>query len=124
MTVDDYINFHAPDHQLILHWLRRLILNAAPGVHEKISWNVPFYTYRGESACYLNVLRRPKHQPAVDLAFLRGIDLADEGGLLESRDRKTVRSLVIHNVADGDEDLVRTYIQEALLLIDNRRTDR
>ena len=118
MTVDNYTEQQTPDHQRILRWLRQLILTSDPDIREKISWNVPVYTYHGTHLCYLNVVR--SEQQAVDLAFMSGHELPDEAGLLESRGRKTIKSLIIRSVDDPDEDVVRTYIQEALLLNDNR----
>lgn len=114
MTVDDYINQQTPEHQRILHWIRQLILTAAPGINEKINWSVPFYNYRKQPLCYLTVVRAKF--VAIDLTFMRGVELPDEGGLLEGRDRKMVKSLVIHSLAEWDEDIIRTYLQEALLL--------
>ena len=118
MTVDDYINQHSPDHQRILRWVRQIILLSDSNIREKISWNVPFYTYRRVHLCYLNVVR--SEPMAVDLAFTSGHELPDEANLLESRGRKTIKSLIIRNGADPHEVFVRTYMQEALLLIDNR----
>lgn len=121
MTVEDYINQHLPDHQRILRWLRQLILTSDPTIREKISWNIPVYTYHGTHLCYLNVIRaKSTNAVAVDLAFVQGPELPDQAGLLESRGRKTIKSLVVRAVADPEEDIVRTYLQEALLLNDNR----
>ncbi|CCH53976.1 hypothetical protein BN8_03112 [Fibrisoma limi BUZ 3] len=113
MTVDDYIENQLPSCQVLLRRLRQLILNAAPGITEKISWNVPFYTYRNQFVCYLNVLRNDE---SIDVAFLRGMELTDETGRLEDRGRKTVKSLVVRFLTAADEELVLTYLHEALLL--------
>lgn len=118
MTVDEYINGQTPEHARILRWLRQLILTADASVREKIAWNVPVYTYQRQHVCYLTVLR--SEPVAVDLAFMQGAKLPDEAGLLESRGRKLVRSLVIRDPAELDEDVIRTYVQEALLLIKPR----
>ena len=119
MTVDDYINQQTPDHQRILRWLRQLILTSDPAIRETIRWNIPFYTYHKRHLCYLNVVRT--EPVAVDLAFVHGTALADEASLLESRGRKTIKSLVSRTVNSPDEDVVRTYLQEALLVDENRR---
>ncbi|RIV19878.1 DUF1801 domain-containing protein [Fibrisoma montanum] len=113
MTVDDYIVNQLPACQVLLRRLRQLILNAAPGVTEKISWNVPFYTYRNQYVCYFNVLRNGE---SIDVAFLRGTELPDEAGRLDDRGRKTIKSLVVRSLTDADEDLFLTYLHEALLL--------
>ena len=118
MTVDEYINQQTAEHGRIVRRLRQLILTADPAIREKIAWNLPVYTYHKQHVCYLNVLRSEPF--AVDLAFARGSELPDEAGLLESRGRKMVRSLVVREGADWDDDVIRTYVQEALLLSENR----
>ncbi|GAB3639841.1 DUF1801 domain-containing protein [Spirosoma arcticum] len=118
MTVDDYINQQMSDHQRILRWLRQLILTSDSDIRERISWKVPFYTCHATHLCYLNVVRSEPME--VDLAFVQGSGLPDEAGLLESRGRKKIKSLIIRNVGNPEEDVVRTYLQEALLLNDNR----
>ncbi|MBC8151452.1 MAG: DUF1801 domain-containing protein, partial [Bacteroidetes bacterium] len=91
-------------------------------VREKIAWSLPVYSYQQRHVCYLNVLRSERTPlagspaVAVDLAFMRGNELPDDAGWLESRDRKVIKSLVIRDISALDEDLIRTYIQEALLL--------
>ena len=143
MTVDEYINQQTPNHQRILRWLRQLILTSDPYIRETISWNVPVYTCHGIHVCYLNIVRSesrerpeaantgdslwsgtPEQYQPIDLAFMRGPELPDQAGLLESRGRKTIKSLVVRAVADPEEDIVRTYLQEALLLNDNRRLQK
>ena len=95
-----------------------MLLTADPAIRERISWNIPFYSCHKQHVCYLNVIRA---EPlAVDLAFLQGTKLSDEAGLLESRGRKNVKSIVIRKISDWDEDLLRSYIQEAILLTENR----
>lgn len=118
MTVEEYINQQTPEQQRILRWLRQLLLTADTNLREKIGWNVPVYTYHQANICYLNVVR--SQPPTIDLAFMQGSQLPDEAGWLESRGRKTVKSLVVRAVGEPDEDTVRTYIQEALLLNSNR----
>lgn len=113
MHVDEYIHLQSPQNQLILRWLRQLLLVSSPSIREKISWGVPFYYCHGY-LCYLNPLKT--QTGGVDLAFLRGTEMTDEAGLLQTRQRKTVRSLVIRAVNDPDEEQVMTYIQEAILL--------
>ncbi|MFC5411886.1 DUF1801 domain-containing protein [Larkinella bovis] len=112
MTVDEYINRQNPEIHRLLAQLRRLIKEAAPRVQEKINWGVPFFLYKGH-LCYLNPLRTS--EPAVDLCFLRGYELANEQNVLENRGRRTVRSLVVRE-GEVDENLIRSLLQEAILL--------
>ena len=112
MTVEDYINRQTPEIHRLLDQIRRLIMDAAPRVQEKISWGVPFFFHKGH-LCYLNPLRTP--EAAIDLCFLRGHELSNEQGVLENRGRRTVRSLVVR--ADAvNEELIRELLQEAILL--------
>jgi hypothetical protein len=126
MTVEDYITKQTPEAGAILRWLQQIIYYAASGVREEVKWKVPFYTYRKQPLCYLNVLKMTKKgQPIrVDLAFLDGNDLPDEAGLLQSRGRRRIKSIGIEKEADWDEDLIRTYVQEALILIEKRYVPR
>lgn len=122
MTVEDYINDQTTETGTILRWLRSIINNAAPGVREEVKWKVPFYTYQKRALCYLNVLKTTRSsQPVqVELAFSEGKHLPDEDGRLQGRGRKLIKSLIIETVADGNEERVRTYVQEALLRIEQK----
>ncbi|WP_157618641.1 hypothetical protein [Spirosoma spitsbergense] len=66
MTVEDYITKQTPEVGAISRWLQQIIHYAASGVREEV---VPFYTYRKQPLCYLNVLKTTqKDQPIrVDL---------------------------------------------------------
>ena len=112
MTVDEYINRQTPEIHRLLDHIRRLILEAAPRIQEKINWGVPFYSHKGQ-LCYLNPLRSP--EGAVDLCFLRGYELANEQNILEDRGRRTVRSLVVR-AGEVNEELIRELLHEAILL--------
>lgn len=112
MTVEEYINRQTPEIHRLLTQIRRLILDAAPRIQEKISWGVPFYFHKGP-LCYLNPLRTT--EAAVDLCFMRGHEFPNEHELLENRGRRTVRSIVVR--ADNfNEDLIRELLQEAVTL--------
>ncbi|MGV3560406.1 DUF1801 domain-containing protein [Larkinella arboricola] len=112
MTVDEYINRQTPEIHRLLDHIRRLILEAAPRIQEKINWGVPFYSHKGQ-LCYLNPLR--SSEVAVDLCFLRGYELTNAQNVLENRGRRTVRSLVIR-AGEVNEDLIRELLQEAIQL--------
>ncbi|WP_077922688.1 DUF1801 domain-containing protein [Spirosoma sp. 209] len=123
MTVDDYINQQPADLQRILRWLRKIIVSSDPSIREKIAWQIPVFTYRQVNVFYLNVVRSRRGMPpgvGIELGFMAGHHLPDELGMLMSAGRKQVRSLPIRGVDDPEADIVRTYIQEALLLIENR----
>lgn len=92
--------------------LRRLILNVGPHVQEKISYNVPFFYFHGP-LCYLS----PKFD-GVYIGFVRGHELSNEQGLLEIKDRKYIRSIHFHSLAElGEMDYaIRQILNEAAIL--------
>jgi len=52
----------------------------------------------------------------VELAFPRGNELADEHNLLESKDRKQVRSLVVRDLEQGFLENLDDLMKEAIRL--------
>jgi uncharacterized protein YdhG (YjbR/CyaY superfamily) len=42
-TIDEYISSQSPEIQPVLHKVRRVIKENAPGATEKISWNMPTF---------------------------------------------------------------------------------
>ena len=105
-SIDDYIDSQTPEHQAIFQLLRDLVLDSAPYIQEGISWNVPFFHYRG-GICYFSKFNKVPY-----IAFVKGFALSDEAGLLEAKDRKQVKSLSIHSLADLQSK--KTYLQETL----------
>lgn len=97
-----------------------MIMQSEPNMCERISWNVPFYTCK-RMRVGLNVVR--SEPLAVDVAFVNGTTLPDAVGLLENRGRKLIKSLIVRSLGAPDEDIIRTCIQEALLLNDNRSVE-
>lgn len=75
-----------PDHwQERAQRLRELILDAAPGIEEKLSYNIPFYHYRGWM-CFINYAG-----DRLVLGFVRGIHMLDPEGLFSITDHKLIR---------------------------------
>lgn len=93
--------------------LRDCLLAAAPDVTEKINWNVPFFYHHGWFA-YLN----PLQKGGIDVAFIRGTQLDDPGGLLERRDRRQIASVPIADLTDleAKADALDELIAQALRL--------
>ncbi|HMN89735.1 MAG TPA: DUF1801 domain-containing protein [Saprospiraceae bacterium] len=106
----DYIYEREGRQQETMFFLHHLIMSY-PEVTGKIRFKIPFY-FRKSWICYLNPLK----QDRVELVFLRGNELSNEQGLLESRGRKQVLGLIIERVADIPEEALHEILQEALLL--------
>jgi hypothetical protein len=96
----------------ILWFLHRQILNY-PAVHGKIRFKIPFYD-RKSWICYLNPLKNGQ----VELAFIRGSELSDYGGWLQTRGRKQVTGALISHIDEIPHELLHAALQEALHLDD------
>jgi hypothetical protein len=99
--IDDIIAMHPDWRGQRLAQLRRVILDAAPGIEEDVKWKKPsrpegvaVWT-RGGNLCMADVLKK-----AVRLTFPNGASLDDPAGLFNTRlDSKTVRAI---DFAEGD----------------------
>ena len=92
MLIDTYISQQTPELQNLLVQLHGLITQTSPMIADRVAFGCPFYYYNG-MFCYLNVVRN-----GVDVGFCRGIDLSNEQGILEARNRKQVRSVFINSI--------------------------
>ena len=89
-------------HDMMVHQL---------GLLEKIRFKIPFY-YNRTWICYLN----PVKNNGIDLAFIRGNELSNEQGILESRGRKQVRSISLYANKEIPLEPILEILQEAILL--------
>ncbi|MEQ9036385.1 MAG: DUF1801 domain-containing protein [Gracilimonas sp.] len=87
------------------------LLTSFPTVSSAIKYRIPFYDQK-TWVCYLNPLKNGK----VSLCFLRGYELSNEQGLLESKGRKQVLSVDFGSVDEIPKDTIREIINEALFL--------
>ncbi|MGB1243402.1 MAG: DUF1801 domain-containing protein [Chitinophagales bacterium] len=111
-VVLDYIYEQEGEQREILLFLHELMLSY-PAITSKIRYRVPFY-YRKSWVCYLN----PRKNNAVEFCFLRGNELSNEQGILESKGRKQVYSLTFEEVKTIPVEALEQIIQEAILLDD------
>lgn len=77
----------------------------------RIRYRIPFYD-RNSWICYLSPLK----DGTIEWAFTRGNELANERGILESRGRKQVMSLIVSRIEDIPLDAARELLAEALVL--------
>ncbi len=74
-------------------------------------YKIPFYD--GKSwICYLNPTKKGK----IEFAFVRGNELSNDQGLLESKGRKQVYSVEFEKLKDIPQQALNEIIQEAILL--------
>lgn len=78
--------------RLPAHWqdraqrIRELILEAAPGIEEKVSYHLPFYHHRGWM-CYLHFNKEAR----LIVGFTRGVHMTDPEGLFAVTDHALIR---------------------------------
>ncbi len=109
-TVEDYIfDYEGPERE-VLEYFHEL-MTSFPGITAKIRFKVPFY-YQKTWVCYLNPVKPDK----IALCFLRGYELSNDQGLLETKGRKQVSSVEFASVGEIPKEAILEIINEALLL--------
>ena len=112
MRAGSLTDFYAdlPDSQrATAEYLRDLILRAHPGISERLNWGVACF-HLNRWMIYLNPLK----SGAMDLCFFQGLLLTDEDGLLDSRGRKTIKSVVVAAPGAIREEALLALIYEAV----------
>jgi len=108
--VEDYIyQLEGQQREIMLFFHELLTIDY--GLQAKIRYKIPFY-FGNSWIVYLNNRKNNK----VDFAIVRGKEISNSAGLLESRDRKMIRSVEFASVKEIPQDLVREIIEEAIFL--------
>ena len=94
----------------IMLFFHRLLLNEYM-LTDKITFSNPCY-YKHSWICYLKPLKTGQ----VELAFLRGNELSDSEGILDSKGRKQLRSIYIADLNQIPLEPIRQTINEAIHL--------
>ncbi len=110
VEVEDFIYQHEGELQaLLLHLHEWLTLEL--GLSPKMRYRIPFY-YGNSWICYLN----PSKQGTVHFALIRGNELSNANGLLESKGRKQISSVELTSLDSLPHDGLEEVMQEAVLL--------
>lgn len=110
-SVTDYIEGR-PEEEQQLWWYLHELLTEEVGLEPKIRHKIPFY-YGRSWICYLNAM--PAN--AIEIAFLRGIELSNIQGLpLQAENRKMVRGVIVNSTTEPERETLLEVIQEAVLL--------
>jgi hypothetical protein len=92
---------------LYIHKLLSVELNLT----DKLRFKIPFY-YRKSWICYLN----PSKNNSIEFAFVRGNELSNSQGLLDSKGRKQVLSVELTELSKIPIKELTEIIHEAILL--------
>ena len=108
--VEDYIyNFDDSQRDIMLYLHKFLAVEL--NLTDKIRFKIPFY-YRKSWICYLS----PMKNNSVEFAFLRGNELSNAQGILDSKGRKQVFSVELTALLKIPIKQLTEIIQEAILL--------
>jgi hypothetical protein len=118
-SVDEFLEFLPADERRITEVLRSIVLEAIPGVTEKLAYNVPYYK-RHKNICFIwpaSVLwGKTKTYEGVRFGFTSGNLLTDEAGWLAKENRKQVYWRDFKSVQEIDVALLKSYIYEAVII--------
>lgn len=108
--VEDYIYSKEGSQREVLLFLDDL-LTVTYGLESKIRYKVPFY-YGKSWICYLNPIKDDK----IELAFLRGNELANSLKILNFKDRKQVAGIEFESMDSIDIITMKLVMEEAIFL--------
>jgi hypothetical protein len=101
---------------LVLH-LRNIVLDCIPACQETLAYNVPYYK-KNRNICFIwpasVTWGKNKTYEGVRFGFTSGYLLKDELDYLDKGDRKQVFWKDFISPSDIDEDLLKSYIYEAV----------
>ncbi len=106
-----------PENQLVVvERLRELVFECVPGIKERLSFNVPFFS-KHKGICYIwpgAVSWGSKTWDGVEFGFNYGNLLVDENNYLEKGNRKQVFSKRFFTVDEINEEILQAYLFEAV----------
>ncbi len=108
--VEDFIYGYEGAQRAMMLCLHNLLTDEF-NLSDKIRFKIPFY-YRKSWICYIN----PGKDNSIEFAFLRGNELSNAQGLLDSKGRKQVWSITLTNPSQLPIKALSEIIQEAILL--------
>ena len=92
--VVEFIYRHEGDQRTVMLYFHALLTNEMNHI-ARMRFKIPFY-FRKSWICYLN----PTKKGTVEFALVRGNELSNEQGLLESKGRKQVLGIEFGSVSD------------------------
>ena len=108
--VEDYIyNFDDSQRDIMLYIHK--LLSVELNLTDKLRFKIPFY-YKKSWICYLN----PSKNNSIEFAFVRGNELSNSQGLLDSKGRKQVSSVELTELSKIPIKELTEIIHEAILL--------
>jgi len=114
-SIDDFLDYLPPEERAMVDLLRAIILRTIPQIHEKLSYNVPYYSHH-RRICFIwppSVEWGGHRQEGVLLGFAQGFRIRDEMNFLDKGTRKQVYTHTFSTLDQIDPDVVTYYVWEA-----------
>ena len=114
-TVDDFFEYITSQELLLVKALRHIIFESIPGISEKLSYNVPFYSLH-KRICFIWPASIPWGKVkgnGVQLGFINGHLLGDTVGYLEENNRQYLRSRTFTQLSEEDVLIIKSLLHEA-----------
>jgi len=105
------MNLPVSDNQMEIILRLDRLFSDIPGIECKKRFKIPFY-YRHSWVAYLNPIKKD----GVELCFLKGLEMSNHDGRLQTKDRKMVAGISIYSPSEIDKDSILDHFQEALIL--------
>lgn len=110
ITVDNYILSQDELSRQLIFLLRDIILSTTPEITERLSFNCPFYHYKG-MLCYISIEKK-----TVYIGFCRGVLLKEKYPILKIKNRKLIASISYKNMEEVDVDLIQNILKDSMKL--------
>ena len=114
-TVDSYISELKPANREIAEALRKLILDADPGLQESVKWGNPIYEKKGR-VCYFADMGG-----YMNFGFFKGAHLTGSAGRIEGTG-KGMRHIKVRSLGDIQEGQFVAWVREAVALNEDAQT--
>lgn len=110
IEVEDYIIQFEGNQREVMLFFHHYLCNDF-NLKAKMRFKIPFYDARSW-ICYLNPIKKGK----VELVFIRGNELSNVQGLLQSKGRKQVSGIELEHLKDLPLQQISEILHEAILL--------
>jgi len=118
-SMNDFLEYLPPSELKITLQLRELIGQTIPNVHEKLSYNVPYYS-RQKGICFIwpgaVFWGQKRSYDGVRLGFHKGMEMADPFNWLDKGSRKQVAYHDFTQWDNNEFEKARFYLLEAVRL--------
>ncbi len=116
--VDEFLDYLPEQERVVVAFLRETVFDCIPDAHEKLSYNVPYYS-RNRRICFIwpsSVPWGKVKKEGVMFGFCTGHLLTDDIGYLEKGNRKMVYAKTFFTPEEVEVDLLKSFILEAVEL--------